>query len=150
MAIGEFCTREVVSAEKEMSIVAVAQLMRRYHVGDVVVVERRGELVVPIGIVTDRDIVVELIAEEVALDAVSVGDVMSYELVTVLEGADVWETLELMRRKGVRRIPVINAAGALEGIVAVDDLLEILAEELTMLARVVGSGQILEGTKRRA
>ena len=150
MAIGELCTREVVSAEKEMSIVAVARLMRRYHVGDVVVVERRGELVVPVGIVTDRDIVVELIAEEVALDAVSVGDVMSYELVTVPEGTDVWETLELMRRKGVRRIPVINAAGALEGIVVVDDLLEILAEELTMLARVVSSGQVLEGEKRRA
>ncbi len=145
MAIGELCTRDVVTAEKEMSIVVVARLMRSYHVGDVVVVERRGELVVPVGIVTDRDIVVELIAEEVTLDAVSVGDVMSYELVTVLENADVWETLELMRRKGVRRIPVINVAGALEGIVAVDDLLELLAEELTLLARVVSSGKVLEG-----
>ena len=145
MAIGELCTRDVVTAEKEMSIVVVARLMRSYHVGDVVVVERRGELVVPVGIVTDRDIVVELIAEEVTLDAVSVCDVMSYELVTVLESADVWETLELMRRKGVRRIPVINVAGALEGIVAVDDLLELLAEELTLLARVVSSGKVLEG-----
>ena len=149
MVIGELCTREVVTAEKEMSIVAVARLMRRYHVGDVVVVERRGELLVPVGLVTDRDIVVELIAEEVAIDAVSVGDVMSYELITVPEGADVWGTLELMRRKGVRRIPVINATGALEGIVVVDDLIELLADELTMLARVVSSSQLLEGEKRR-
>ncbi|MBN2808093.1 MAG: CBS domain-containing protein [Deltaproteobacteria bacterium] len=142
MTVGELCTREVVVAEKEMGVVAVAQLMRSYAVGDVVVVEHRNEQVFPLGIITDRDIVVELIAEEVALDAVSVGDVMSYELVTVPESEDVWSALELMRWKGIRRIPVINADGSLEGIVAFDDLLELLAEELAMLARVASRGDL--------
>lgn len=77
MPIGEICNREVVIVRKEDSILEAAKLMREYHVGDVVVVDDREGRVIPLGILTDRDIVVELIAKEVPLDSVSVQDVMS-------------------------------------------------------------------------
>lgn len=136
MNVGEFCSREVVIASEEATIVEIAQLMRKHHVGDVVIVDRSKSPPVPIGIVTDRDIVVELVAAEVPLGAVSVGDVMSYDLATAREDEAVWDALQRMRTRGVRRLPVVNAQGGLEGILALDDLLELLSEELGSLARV--------------
>jgi CBS domain-containing protein len=110
--------------------------MRTYHVGDVVIVDRGKEPPVPIGIITDRDIVVELIAAEVPLDTVTVGDVMSRELVIAREEEGIWECLQRMRARGVRRVPVVNEQGGLEGILTVDDLLGLFSEELLALAKV--------------
>jgi len=144
MTVGHFCNREVVICGTESTIVEVAQLMRLHHVGDVVIVEDREEIPVPIGIITDRDLVVELIADGVDLDAVTVVDVMSYELVTARTDDSIWETLKRMRAQGVRRIPVVNDQGGLEGILALDDILELLAEELSMLAKVPACAQTKE------
>ena len=148
MSIGEFCTREVVIAERDTGIVELAKLMRTHHVGDVVVVEKQGDLLLPVGIVTDRDIAVELVAAEVDLDSVTTGDVMSPELITARENEGIWDTLQLMRRKGVRRLPVVNEEGGLEGILSVDDLIDLLAEELDLLAKIAGRGLELEEEKR--
>lgn len=148
MSIGAFCTREVVIAERDTGIVELAQLMRKHHVGDVIVVERINDLVVPVGIITDRDIVVELIAERVDLDSVTTEDVMSPELITATENEGIWDTLQRMRSKGIRRLPVVNEDGGLEGILTVDDLVELLADELALLAKIAGRGQDLEKTKR--
>ncbi|MHB8810836.1 MAG: CBS domain-containing protein [Desulfobulbaceae bacterium] len=147
MSTGEFCTREVVITEKDSSILEVAQLMRTFHVGDVVVVEHRGEQAVPLGIITDRDIVVELIAQEVNLGSVTVGDIMSYDLLSVREDEGIWEVLLQMCDRGVRRIPVVNEEGGLEGILALDDMIELLAEELTLLAKIARSGPDRERKK---
>jgi CBS domain-containing protein len=148
MSIGEFCTREVVIVERGTGIVELAQLMRKHHVGDVIVVDIRGDLVVPVGIVTDRDIVVELIAGKVDLDSVTTGDVMSPGLITAKEKEGIWDTLQRMRSKGIRRMPVINEDGGLEGILTVDDLIELLADELDLLAKIAGHGQELEEQRR--
>ncbi len=148
MSIGEFCTREVVVAERDTGIVELAQLMRTHHVGDVVVVEKQGELVVPVGIITDRDIVMELIAAQVDLDSVTTGDVMSPELITAGEKEGIWDTLQRMRSKGIRRLPVVNEDGGLEGILTVDDLIDLLAEELALLAKIADRGQALEEERR--
>ena len=144
MTVGKFCTREVVIASRDNSIVEVAQLMRNHHVGDVVIVGSNDNQPKPIGIITDRDIVVELLATEVPLDTVSVGDVMNFELLTAREDDSVWDTMQLMCAKGVRRIPVVNNQGSLEGILTSDDLLELLAEELILLAKIPGREQIVE------
>jgi len=144
MTVGHFCNREVVICGPDNTIVEVAQLMRLHHVGDVVIVEDREDIPVPIGIITDRDLVVELIADGVDLDAVTVGDVMSYELVTTRTDDSIWETLKRMRAQGVRRIPVVNDQGGLEGILALDDILELLTEELSILAKVPASAQTKE------
>jgi len=148
MTVGKFCNREVIIAEKNITVTEIAKLMRQHHVGDVVVVDSSGGKTKPIGILTDRDIVIELIACDVAPDSVSAGDVMSYELVTVREEDSIWDTLQKMRAKGIRRIPVVNETGELEGILAVDDLLELFAEEINLLAKVPFREQLIEGTTR--
>jgi CBS domain-containing protein len=148
MTVGKFCNREVVVARRDSTIVEVARLMRKHHVGDIVIVDSDGDRAKPLGIITDRDIVVGLIATEVALDAVAVGDVMSFELVTAREQDSLWETLQRMHTKGMRRIPVVNDQGYLEGILTSDDLLELLADELLLLAKVPIREQELENETR--
>lgn len=136
MPIGEFCNREMVFATRKTTIPAAAQLMRKGHVGDLVVVDLINGRRVPVGIVTDRDIVIEIVAQSLDLNDFSVGDIMSPQLVTVHESEGVFETIELMRSKGIRRIPVVDLEGSLEGIISADDILDLLAEELTELAKV--------------
>jgi CBS domain-containing protein len=147
MKVGELCTREVVIIEKNASVLEAAKLMRTFHVGDVVVVEPHPDDRIPVGILTDRDIVVELIAGGVDLQSVTVGDVISYELITALEDDDVIETVKRMRSKGVRRIPVVNSRGGLEGILSLDDLLDLLAEQLNDIVSLIKREQKEEEEK---
>ncbi|HUL13044.1 MAG TPA: CBS domain-containing protein [Methylococcaceae bacterium] len=138
MSVGQFCNRDTVIVRKQDSIVEAAKLMRQHHVGCLIVVEENGSgTFAPIGIVTDRDLVIEILAEEVNPEEVAIGDIMSYELVTAHENDGLWETLQRMRIKGVRRIPVVDQNGALKGILTNDDLLEILAGELGEIAKLV-------------
>jgi CBS domain-containing protein len=116
---------------------AAAQLMREYHVGSIVVVDEPNGKRMPAGIVTDRDIAVAVVALGLKPEAIQVGDVMNQELVAVREDAGVAETVELMRMKGLRRLPVTDSAGALVGIVAADDVLSLLSEEMAALASMV-------------
>ncbi len=149
MSVGEFCNREVVVAEKNASITQIARLMREQHVGDVIIVEQRAGVRVPLGIVTDRDLVVQMLAKATPVESCLVGDVMSFDLVTAAETDGIWETLQRMRARGIRRVPVVNAAGALVGILTADDLLELLGEELSALVKVIASQPSREKTRRR-
>lgn len=149
MPIGEICNREVVIVQRDTTASEAAQLMRQHHVGDVVVVEERGGVKVPVGIVTDRDLVVEIMAPAIDQMAITVGDIMASELATVKENAGVFETIEYMRAKGIRRVPVVDKGGGLSGILALDDLLELLAEELLALAKLVRHEQKKEIQNRR-
>ncbi len=144
MAIGEICNREVAFAERETTINAAAKLMRHYHVGSLVIVDDLSGKRVPVGIVTDRDLVVEVEAMDLDPKVITVGDIMTNELITVPESQGVLETMEVMRFKGVRRLPVVDSEGRLAGIVTIDDLLEVLAEELTDLTRIVSKEQARE------
>jgi CBS domain-containing protein len=137
MNVGEICNREVVVMGKQGSIREAAQLMREFHVGDIVVVEERNHQRYPIGILTDRDVVIEILANDVDADAVDVGDAMSFDLVTAREDDSVWDTIKRMRGKGVRRMPVVDQRGVLTGILAMDDLIEMLAEQLTDVAALI-------------
>lgn len=136
MPIGEFCNREVVFATRNMSIPEAAQLMRQHHVGDLVVVDQTGGRCLPVGIVTDRDITIEIIAKSLDVNRFSVADIMSPQLISVPDSEGVFETIRLMLTRGIRRVPVVNSEGELEGIVSADDILDLLAEELSQLARV--------------
>lgn len=148
MFVGEYCVRDVVVAERHMSVPELARLMRRYHVGDIVVVEDHAGERMPQGIVTDRDLVVEVLAEEVDLNAVTAADIMSADLLVVGEGDDLWETVERMRDRGVRRAPVVNARGGLEGILTVDDLIDLLAEQMSDLVQLFRREQRREQATR--
>jgi CBS domain-containing protein len=149
MPVSEICNREVVIVQRNNTISEAAQLMRQHHVGDVVVVEDRGVVKVPVGIVTDRDLVVEIMAPEIDQNVITLGDIMAPELATVKEDAGLSETIEYMRTKGVRRVPVVDKGGGLVGILTLDDLLELLAEELLALARLVKQEQKKESISRR-
>lgn len=150
MTIGEICNREVVFTTREMPVVAAAQLMRQFHVGTVVIVEQmNGGRRVPVGIVTDRDLVVEVLATELDAQTITVGDIMARELVTARESAGLPEAMETMRYKGVRRLPVVAEDGQLAGIVSVDDLLEIMAEQMSDLTKIVSREQAHEAQTRR-
>jgi CBS domain-containing protein len=148
MAVGEICNRDVVIAEKALSVVDAAQLMRTHHVGDLVVVEEKAGRRHPVGIVTDRDIVVEVVAAGVDPDALKVGDIMGPEVATVHESEGLFEALRYMRGKGVRRMPVVDHEGVLVGILTLDDLLSLLAEELTELAKLVSHERQREAAVR--
>ncbi len=141
MNVGEICNREVIIMGKDGSIRDAAQLMREFHVGDIVIVEERDQQRYPVGILTDRDMVIEILANDVDADAVDVGDAMSFDLLTAREDDSIWDTIKRMRSKGVRRIPVVDQKGVLAGILAMDDLIEIFAEQLTDVAALIAREQ---------
>jgi len=148
MPIGELCSREVVFATRKTSITEAAQLMRQYHVGDLVVVDLVDDKRVPVGVVTDRDIVIEIVGESLQVDDFTIGDIMSRQLISVPEKEGVIETIRLMRAHGIRRIPVVDDEGGLAGIISADDMLDLLAEELTELAKVAPRQQACEARSR--
>jgi CBS domain-containing protein len=137
MRISEICTRTVVQCNRKTTALQLAQLMRNAHVGDVVVVDEGNGGRIPVGIVTDRDLAVAVMAVENDPSMVTAGEIMNSELVTVGEPCDVYETAELMRFKGARRIPVVDEKGRLIGIVTMDDLLRVIGDELTLLGKVI-------------
>ena len=150
MTIREYCNANVICCEPDAPISEVAALMRKHHVGDVVVVANQQEgQQVPLGILTDRDILVETIALDVEARLFTASDLMSSPVTTVLEDAGLTEALGVMRGKRIRRLPVVNRAGGLVGMVTTDDLLDLLAAELSMLAGLVVEQPIKEERTRK-
>jgi len=118
--------------------VDAARRMRDEHVGSLVVVDEAAGRRIPIGILTDRDLVVGVLARiDRRIDAVTVGDVMTSDVVKAWEDDDLADTWKRMRSYGVRRIPVVDADGALAGIVAFDDLVEWLQEQVNDLTQLL-------------
>ena len=149
MNAGEICNREVVFAYRDTGLTEAARRMREYHVGSLVVVVERAAERVPVGILTDRDIVIAAVAQGRDARTLTVGDVMSSGLFVVREQDGLAEVLRAMREHGVRRVPVVTPSGALAGIVAIDDLLELVAEELGDFVRTVGHERLRETRARR-
>ncbi len=141
MKVGEICSREVIVMDRRESLAEAVRLMRENHVGDVVITEGRAGVTVPVGILTDRDVLIAVVAQNVSIDSLAVSDVMSSDLLTAAEDESEADALANMRGKGVRRAPVVDVAGALVGIVSIDDLLEVLAEQLSNIAALIGREQ---------
>lgn len=148
MNAGELCNREVILAYRDTRLVEAARLMREHHVGSLVVVVDRLSERVAVGILTDRDVVVAVVAKELDPRALTVGDVMTGGLVTVREQDGIADALRLMRERGVRRLPVLTRSGALAGILTLDDLLELVAEELGNFASIINRERVREVQKR--
>lgn len=149
-SIRELCTQDVVTASPDVTIAAAAKLMRHHHVGSIVVCDRlNGGKRIPLGIVTDRDIVVEVVAPELHAETITVGDIMGRKVITAQETEGVQQVLEVMRSKGVRRLPIVREDGNLVGIVSIDDLFGALAKELSEVARIVARGQLRELVARK-
>ena len=149
MRIGEICTREVVQCERTTPVAAIAQLMRNHHVGDVIVVDRKEGKSVPVGIVTDRDLVVQVLAQGVNPGGLTAKDLMNEDLVTAQESEVVYDAIWHMRSKGIRRLPVVDVQKFLIGVLTADDVTEFLAEELMEVARIVPRQVKLESAQRQ-
>lgn len=132
MPIHELARERVATAPPDKPAAELAALMRDHEVGSVVITEG-GE---PVGIVTDRDLVVDVFAEGVIPDSLSAGDVMTGDLVTVEADAGTFEVCEAMCENKVRRMPVVED-GSLVGIVTLDDMIRLLADEFGRLANIV-------------
>ena len=148
MAIGEICNREVVIVQRDTTIQEAAKLMRSHHVGALVVVREVAGKRHPVGLITDRDLVIEVLAPELDASVITVGDIMLPKPATVPEATGVFEAIQFMRDKAVRRLPVVDEHGALIGIVALDDLLSLLADELSELSMLVTREQKKEMESR--
>jgi CBS domain-containing protein len=149
VTVRDLATHDVVTVQPQTPLAECAAIMRAQHVGSVVVVEDRGRRDHPVGIVTDRDIVVEAVAVDLDPKTLTAGDVMTTPLATVRDSDDLLDALARMREHGVRRLPVLDESGRLAGIVAVDNLLEALAEQLDGVVRVIKAEQTRETTLRR-
>ena len=142
MTAGELCNRTVYIIRANETVLEAARLMKQFHVGCLVVVEDRGADRIPVAIVTDRDLVLKGLAEAPhELETMPVSRVMSDNLVTARDTDRMYDVRKKMRGRGVRRIPVVDAEDRLQGIIAFDDMVDWMAQELTDLAQLVSREQ---------
>lgn len=145
MTVGSICKRDVVVAPKGESITDAAKRMRMLHVGTVIVIEERDGKSVPVGILTDRDIVLSVVASNAEhVPYLAVGDAMSDDLLTATEDTGLADALKLMQERGVRRLPVVDRTGALVGIITADDLIRFLADELAQVVKLMNQEEQVE------
>jgi CBS domain-containing protein len=135
MTVADICTRHVITAHPEETVVEAAGRMRRQHVGDVVVTDGQKR---PVGILTDRDIVVSAVAQTPErLPSLRVHDIMSAELVTARETDPIERAVGAMRAHGIRRLPVVDVDGELVGILTMDDLVRRLSTDIGQLVGLI-------------
>jgi|SRR6185312_7371001 len=149
MNVGRICSRRLVTANPQLSLKEAAELMREKHVGFLVVVpaDPRSPRS-PVGVLTDRDIVVSAVAQSVDPTAINVGEVMTARPAVAGEADPIRDALRTMHSMGVRRLPVVNARGELAGVLSLDDLLQFIAEEVMDLAGTVRNERHIEGVLR--
>lgn len=149
MKLGEIMSTQVVSIAPDADLVEAAQLMRKQHVGLLVVLRPAtrgsGSLV---GVLTDRDIVVQTLARDVDPHAVKVGDIMTTDVISGREEETLPTLLTRMRKAGIHRVPVINGAGQVRGVLSIDDALRYVAALSELLADTVRLSRRLEKRRR--
>jgi CBS domain-containing protein len=148
MNLGSICTRRVITIDTQQSLQQAAQLMRDQHVGALVVTQETPEGRRIVGIVTDRDLAIEVLADSTLAPRESVGRLVDGTLVSAAASAGLSQGVDLMRAAGVRRLLVRDEHGHLVGIVSFDDLLDACAQQLTGLADVVRKGIQREAAER--
>ncbi|KTD20995.1 CBS domain protein [Legionella lansingensis] len=148
MRVGEFCNREVVMIMSDESVKKVAELMRLHHVGDVILVEEQDGKKTPVGIISDRDLVIEVMVPGLNPDDLAARDIVTRSLMVVHEDDSLLDALDLMREKGVRRLPVVDIKNTLIGIITLDDITDLLAEMLGNVSGVVERQRQLESKQR--
>lgn len=150
MKVGEICSRDVRTIDKHVPLLEAARRMREEHVGDLIVVEEHHARRLPIGVLTDRDIVVGVLARDLEhLRTLDVGDVIGADpVVTASDEELLASALRRMRSFGVRRLPVVDASGALVGVLAADDVIAALSDELAEIAALLAKQPRMEADRR--
>jgi CBS domain-containing protein len=148
MKVADICTREVVSANRGASLQQAAALMREHHVGALVVIGDSPQGASVVGILTDRDVVIEAVARGLDVTQTEVGRFADGKLAAVAASAGIDEAIAAMKTKGVRRLLVAGDGGQLYGLVSMDDLLDAMAHEMSEIAHAVRSGIAREAAER--
>ena len=148
LTAGDICKRKVSVAYQHTSVVAAAQLMREDHVGALVVVEDANGSRQVRGLITDRDIVMSVVAMGLDPEPLCLEDVMSDQLVTADETDTLMDLMQAMREHGVRRVPVVGQGQELMGIVTLDAVLKILAHEMNLLVGSIDTSLRQERARR--
>ncbi len=148
MRIEDICIHSVAQINATSPLAEAAALMRERHVGTVVVVEGSNGERSPIGILTDRDIVVSVLAAGLPTQELTVGDVMSKPVYCCSGSQSVFDAIAIMREHGIRRLPVLNIQGGLAGIIAADDIWTSLAIQLTSLGEAMTREHVREMSRR--
>ena len=133
MSLGNLCRREVVVVNQGTPIKEAVKFMEEKNIGSVIVVGG-GK---PVGIVTDRDILLRVVNKGLDPEKSSVDDVMTKEIVTLKEGMGLFEALEQVKGKGIRRFPIVDARGNLKGIMTLDDTIYLLGKEMADVASII-------------
>jgi len=149
MLLKEVCTPDVVCCSAQTSALEAARLMRHMHVGDLVVVDDPQEEGIPLGVITDRDLVVEVLGNERDPAATIVGSLMHTPVVIAQESEDTSQLIERMRTHGIRRVPVVDQQGGVVGIITVNDLLRLFVTDASALLDIMAKGQRREQHSRR-
>lgn len=149
MKLKELCILDVACCHKGTTIAAAARLMRQHHTGDLVITDDSDGMREPLGILTDRDIVMDVVAKSRDPDRTLVSEIMTIPLVVAAGSEDVETAIERMRTHGVRRLPIVDDSGVVLGILTLDDFYRALAEHTTQLAAIVAKEQTREHRGRR-
>ena len=149
MIVADICSTEPVIVFRNDTVADACRVMREHHIGAVVVVDdnrRNG----PVGMITDRDVAVGVVALGLDPETTLVDAAMRPGIIAVAQTASVRDAIALMRDQGVRRLPVVDHGGHLVGLLAADDLLDLLAGEISDLAIMVSRGVTRESRERTA
>jgi CBS domain-containing protein len=150
MRVGDYCKHGVVTVSGTADIAEVARTMRDEHVGFLVVLDEGDPIRRPLGVVTDRDVVLQVCAREIDPHAVTAADIMSRQPLVATETDDLNEVLQAMRIAGFRRVPVLTSAGALTGVIAIDDAIDVVAGLLCDISGSIRNEQRQERRLRSA
>ena len=134
MTVGRICVREVDLADPEESVFQAAERMHQRAVGTLVILNEQSQ---PVGIVTDRDLVERVLAKGLDAYTTTVGEVMTARPNTASEEQPIEAALSLMRSGSFRRLPVTDGEGKLVGLLSLDDVLMLLAEEFTQIGTLL-------------
>ncbi len=135
--LDKYISHDLIMVSQDANLEEVATLMRAKNVGSVIVVENKDTNPVPTGIITDRDMVTRLLAQDIKLDEVSAQDIASEPIVLIQASQGLQQTLDLMESKGVRRTPVVDKEGKLVGMIALDDVMVAMIDRLESIAHVI-------------
>ena len=133
MSLGNLCRREIICVDPRTTVKETAKLMEEKNIGSTIVVQERK----PIGILTDRDILLRVMNRGLDPEKTSVDEVMTKQIVTLKEDMGLFEALQKVKGKGIRRFPIVDSNGNLQGIMTLDDIFYLLGKEMSDVTSII-------------
>lgn len=149
MGLEALAKSKLVTVSRNTGITEAARLMREQHVGEVVVTELHEGRQVPVGMLTDRDLVVTVLAVGADPGAITVNEAMSTSVVAVFDGESLDGVVELMKECSVKRVLIVDENEGLQGMISAEDLFLFLAEQLSLLTGIGLRQKVVESERRR-